>query len=452
MPQSGARGKARLLDAPQTGAIINHGAANAPRSRPAHWNQQPSNELHRQMTLLRYGFDAELLLEDASLAAEAAQFGLSRQQPLTDLAQSLENALRAPLDYPPLAQCTTPGDRIVLALDRHLAQSAELVAATVTHLAEAGVAPDGIAVLVAEPPHDDPLRLLGEPLRQAIRLLVHDAADRQSLAYLAADHSGEPVLIHRALHEADLIVPIGCLRRKGIGGGFGIHGPIYPTFSDAQTQSRFRVQAAKHPDGPQREKLDASADEAAWLLGIQTIIQTVPAGPDALCDIVGGSPQAVARRAAERYHQAWGQTTAQRFDLVIGTICGGPIHQTWENVGRSLEAALAIVEPGGALVLCSALAESPGPAVQALARSAPRHAAPRLGRDPAPDAATAMELSRALDQAEVYWIGPFDPELGRQLPLSIIAPDELPGVIRRHRRWAVLHNAPLADVSLDSSR
>ena len=404
------------------------------------------------MTILRYGFDTELLLDGSSTSEEAAQFGSIGEPPLAEVAHSLENALCSPLDYPPLAQCTTPGDRIVLSLDQHVPQRAELVAAVIEHLANTGVAPDGIAVLVSEPPHDDPLRLLRDPLRPSIRVLVHDAADRRSLAYLAANHSGEPVLIHRALHEADLIVPIGCLRRKGIGGCFGIHGPIYPTFSDTRTQTRFRVEAAKHPAGPQRDKLDASADEVAWLLGIQTMIQTVPAGPDALCDIFGGRPQTVARHAAERYRQTWGRTVAERFDLVIGTMCGGPEHQTWENVGRSLEAALAIVEPGGTLVLCSALAEKPGPGVQALARSLHRHApAPKIGREPPVDAAVAMELSRALEQAEVYWIGPLDAELERQLPLTIIAPEELAGLVRRYRRWAVLHNAPLADVSLERS-
>lgn len=404
------------------------------------------------MTTLRYGLDAKVLLDDASQTAEAAQFGSSGASPLVDVVASLENALRAPLDYPPLAQCTTPGDRIVLALDQHVPQAAELVAALIEHLAGAGVAPDGIAVLVAEPPRDDPLRLLRDPLRQPIRVLVHDAADRRCLAYLAADHAGEPVLIHRALHEADLVVPIGCLRRKGIGGSFGMHGALYPTFSDVRTQARFRAEAAKHPTGPHRDKLDASADEVAWLLGIQTIIRTVPAGPDTLCGIFGGCPQAVARHAAECYRKTWGRTAAERFDLVIGTMCGGPEHQTWENVGRSLEAALAIVEPGGALVLCSALAERPGPGVQALARSLHRHAAaPKIGRDPPADAAVALELSRALDRAKVYWIGPLDAELERQLPLTIIAPEELAGLVRQHRRWAVLHHAPLTDVSVDSS-
>ncbi len=410
------------------------------------------NDLHDTMTILRYGFDTELVLDRSSAEEEVVQFGAMAEPPLANVAELLESALRTPLDYPPLAQCTTPGDRIVLAIDQHMPQTAELVAAMIEHLAGAGVAPDGIAVLMAEPPPDDPLRLLREPLRQSVRVLIHDAADRQSLAYLAADHSGEPVLIHRALHEADLIVPIGCLRRKGIGGGFGIHGPIYPVFADARTQSRFRAEAAKHPTGPHRDKLDASADEVAWLLGIQTMIQTVPAGPDALCDIVGGRPQAVARRAAERYRQVWGRTAVEQFDLVIGTMCGGPEHQTWENVGRSLEAMLAIVEPAGTIVLCSALAEKPGPGVQALARAAQRHAAaPRIGRDPPTDAAVAIELSRALDRANVYWLGPLDAELQRQLPLTIIAPEELAGLVRRHRRWAVLHNAPLADVSSDRS-
>ena len=54
-----------------------------------------------------------------------------RGQPLADPAAATAAALAEPLDYPPLAQSTTPGDRVVLALDRGVPQVAQVTAAVV---------------------------------------------------------------------------------------------------------------------------------------------------------------------------------------------------------------------------------------------------------------------------------------------------------------------------------
>ena len=71
---------------------------------------------------------------------------------------------------------------------------------------------------------DNPCRLVPAPLRKRITLLTHDPADRRQLAYLAASPSGEAILVNRALHDADVVLPVGCLRPDETAGYFGIHG------------------------------------------------------------------------------------------------------------------------------------------------------------------------------------------------------------------------------------
>ena len=109
---------------------------------------------------------------------------------------------------------------------------------------DAGVDPDGITVLRSPSDRDagaeDPCRLLAATLRERIALVTHDPADRRQLAYLAASESGEAILLNRALHEADVVLSVGCLHGDQSAGYFGIHGAIYPTFSDAKTLQRFR--------------------------------------------------------------------------------------------------------------------------------------------------------------------------------------------------------------------
>ena len=61
------------------------------------------------------------------------------------------------------------------------------------------------------------------------------------LAYLAASSEGKPIYLDRALADADLVIPIGCLRLDGTLGYFGVGSTVFPTFSDAQNLQRFRA-------------------------------------------------------------------------------------------------------------------------------------------------------------------------------------------------------------------
>jgi len=85
------------------------------------------------MAVLRYGNNLSVQLECAEGAA-LAELGVPRGQPLADLGAATVAALTAPIDYPTLAQCTTPGDRVVVALDRGIPQVAEVTAAVIDAL------------------------------------------------------------------------------------------------------------------------------------------------------------------------------------------------------------------------------------------------------------------------------------------------------------------------------
>ena len=67
------------------------------------------------MTVLRYGTDSSVALHFAA-GVPVEQCGTPQGVPLADPAAAVAAALEQPLEYPPLAQTTTPGDRVVVAL------------------------------------------------------------------------------------------------------------------------------------------------------------------------------------------------------------------------------------------------------------------------------------------------------------------------------------------------
>jgi nickel-dependent lactate racemase len=385
-----------------------------------------------------------------------AECGTPSVVPVSDASEAVRNALIEPLDYPPLARTATPGDRVALALDEGIPQASEVVAAVIHALLQAGVDPDGITVLQTV---DDsrlgrvePGPWLAADVRQRIRLLVHDPSDRGSMAYLAAAASGEPIYLNRALADADVLLPIGCVRRRGRHGFLGIHGAIFPAYSDQRTKSRFRAVDALG-SAAEYKKLVQEVANVGWLLGVSFTIQVVP-GPGAqVLEVIAGNVDPVRRRSRERYEAAWRFLVPRRASLAVASIEGGTSQQTWQNVGRALDCAGRLVDEGGAIALCCELADEPGPAVRCLAAAASRGEALRqIRRQRATDMWPAIQLIRTLGRRHLYMLSRLDRALLEDLQISPLQDSaELSRLAQRHATCILLTNAPWAVVSVEQN-
>lgn len=400
-------------------------------------------------TVLRYGagLSVELDIPEGALLADC---DLPRRPAIDAAAAAVAAALAEPLDYPPLSRGTTPGDRVVLALGGDVPQAATIVAATIAYLVEAGVEPDGISVLVTRcgGPVEDLRQAWPEEWKSHVTVAEHDPADPRRLAYLARSESGETVFLNRLLTEADVVVPIGAVRRRTAAGYFGVHGVLFPTFSNQRSVLRYRSGDALRRGGRHTAHLVQEVAEVAWLLGVTFTIQAGPAGGDRLLGVLAGDPAAVESRARELYDAAWGCSVPDRAALVVAGIEGGRAEQTWQNVGRAVAAAAPLVEEGGAIALCCDLTAEPGQGVQTLADVAdPREAIFRIRKVKPDDTLAATQLVRTLIQSKIYLLSGLDPSLVEQLnmvPLS--APEELLRLVHRLPSCIVLANAPHAAV------
>jgi nickel-dependent lactate racemase len=403
-------------------------------------------------TVLRYGSDQAVRLE---LANEVllVNCDLPHGQALDDPAAALTAALDEPLDYPRFSRNTTPGDRVVLAIEQGLPEAAAIVATAIDYLVRGDVALDGISVLqtkVDARTADLPQRW-PENWKQQIRIVQHDPADQSQLAYLATTQAGETIFLNRALADADVVLPIGCLRRDAAAGYFGIHGSIFPPLSEEKAIARFGALASLRAKRERKKRLIAEVDEVAWLLGITFTIQVVPASGDHVLGVLAGQPEAVRQRGRELYRTAWKCAVPQKASLVVATIEGGVAGQTWDNVGRALSAASRVVEDGGAIAVCCELAEAPGPAINCLAELDSREEALRQIRKAWPgDALAAIQLAKAADRSSVYLLSNLDESLLEKLEIARVGgADELARLVRRHQSCILLSNAPYVAVHVE---
>jgi nickel-dependent lactate racemase len=406
-------------------------------------------------SIVRYGLSSsvDLSLSEGTLVAECS---VPRGSAIDDPSAALATSLRHPLGYPPLAAATTPADRIVLAVEPGVPQVETIVAEVIRCLVEAGVDPDGVAVLRTatdgQISGDDLGRELAEDLKRRISVLTHNPNDRRSLAYLAANKNGDPILLNRAITDADVVVPIGRLGNPSSSGYHGVNGVVFPTFADHQAQMRFRATPVPEARKSHQERLIEECDEVGWLLGVTFAVEVVPGPGDQILHVLAGEAGAVRARGRELYEEAWRCSVPRKASLVVATIEGGSAQQTWQNVGTALEVAGNLVEDSGAIAVCCELAARPGPGIRRLLGAKSRKTALReIHRDRPEDVLSATQLAGALDRADVYLLSHLDAAMVEDLEMAPISkPAELVRLASRHSSCILLSNAPNAIVMMDS--
>jgi len=169
----------------------------------------------------------------------------------------------------------------------------------------------------------------------------------------------------------------------------------------------------------------------------------VPAGGGEVLHVLAGAPEPVERRGRQLCTAAWNYEVPGPADLVVATISGGPEEQTWENVGRALEAAGRVVDEDGAVVLCTDLSTDLGPSLRRLVDTRDvRAAGRRIRKDAGDDALPAARLADALHRTRVYLMSRLNEDLVEQLGMAPVANEgELSRLVGRHGRCILLANA-----------
>jgi hypothetical protein len=144
-------------------------------------------------------------------------------------------------------------------------------------------------------------------------------------------------------------------------------------------------------------------EEVGWLLGIQFTLQVNPGEGDDVLDVLAGQPEAVFHRGQQLCQAAWSFQSPRRADLVVATICGGHAQQSWDNVARAVAAAGNVVRDGGAIAVCTELAETPGPALARLASARdPQVALRKIRKEHPYDMPAAVQITEAQRQTRLY--------------------------------------------------
>jgi nickel-dependent lactate racemase len=406
-------------------------------------------------TILHYGVDSALRL-DIPADALVAHCGEPSSPAIADPALATAAALDAPLDYPPFAKIAVPGDRVVLALAEGVPQAASIVAVVVDRLLAAGVEAADISLLQTyasgKAAERDALAGLPATIHKSVKILIHDPLDRNRLSYLAASKEAKPIYLNRALSEADLVVPIGGMRPAAALGYYGVYSGIFPAFSDAKTIERYRSPIASE-SAVQLRRFHREVEQVGRLLGVEFLIEVVPAAADRALAILAGRATSVARVGSQQTADAWTCTVPRRASLVLAGISGPAETQTWDNVGRALWAAARVVDEGGDIALCTDVDDELGPALRALRGvEHPQVLLRHIIHDRPVDTLVSVQLLHALERGRVYLLSRMDESVVEELGMAPIQnAEQVARLVGRHASCIVLANAQYSLATPDES-
>jgi len=369
----------------------------------------------------------QLELDDVAYVRPASHESISPEE----LAEHVRAALETPVGYPPLGEAAVPGDRVVVTLQHGLPLVKQILAGASAALRDAGVEPSHATFLCTQ-----------EMARSDSRLERHDPTNTKDCSLFGVTRSGQGLRMNRKLCDADVVLPIGLTTVDLDQQQCDKYGGLFPHYCDEKTIAHYRdckkVDSAKHGEKRRRE-----IDSSGWLLGVGMTVQVVPGAGGTVVAVLAGEPTAVAQAATEKYREVWSRPVAARAELVIATITGPTGEQSWDSFARALAAAQSVLEPGGAIAICSELADALGPSLRRLLGSGDYDRLERkLQRDRFADSRTALLVCRALEQGPIYLHSQLDANVVEGLGLAPIASDaELLRLTKSYRCPVVFEDA-----------
>jgi len=262
------------------------------------------------------------------------------RQPLADVRGAIEGALDSPCIVFTDITRACPDRLLVPALLRRL-ESAGVRDADITLLCGIGMhRPSTKAERVAK---------LGPQVVARYRVIDNEPQNPGALVDLGVTEQGVPVVVHRAVMEADLVIATGLVEPHQYAGYSG----------GRKTLDHPGTRLGRIDGNPFHE----AVTEAARRAGLRFILNVVLDGEKQVLKVLAGDPSAVFEKLVSFARTVYEAPIAQRYDVVIGGV-GYPKDSNLYQASRAASylffAPTPVVKPGGYLVIPARCEEGAG--------------------------------------------------------------------------------------------
>ncbi|HEX2923290.1 MAG TPA: nickel-dependent lactate racemase, partial [Chloroflexota bacterium] len=282
--------------------------------------------------------------------------------PAAVLARALDMAL-ARRPFPPVH------DAVVVVSDGTRAvPNGTILPPLLSRMEAAGIPREGITILVGTGLHR-PTReaelpaLLGPEICARYRVAVHDARDREQLAYLGQTSRGTPIWINRSYVNSRLRVLTGMIEPHqfvGFTGGaksvaIGLAGAETIAGNHALLQDP-RSQIGVYAGNPAREEMEEILESVGADLAVNVILNN----DKEIVELLAGPAREVQRTGVVHSAELCQVPLHHPFDIVIASPGGFPKDREMYQAQKAVAHAALAVREGGTIILVAECPEGSG--------------------------------------------------------------------------------------------
>ena len=295
--------------------------------------------------------------------------------PVDDVSAAVDRALAEPVSSPPLRELATKGDTVCIvftditrACPDHL-----LIPPILRELHKAGVRREDITLVCATGLHrpstyEERVIKLGNDVVERYRVVDNDPLNPNAVKDLGKTESGIPLTIHRAVHEADLLIATGIVEPHQYAGFSGGRKTVAIGAAGERTIAYTHGPAMfEHPGtrlgliggNPFHEAIT----EAARRAGLRFILNAVLDEQNRPVAIHGGQPEAAFEKLVSVARRLYTVPISHQFDVIIGGV-GFPKDSNLYQASRAPSyiffAPTPVVKQGGVLITPARCEEGAG--------------------------------------------------------------------------------------------
>jgi nickel-dependent lactate racemase len=277
---------------------------------------------------------------------------------------TLRAALRDPVAGPPLRERVRRGQTVAIsACDGTRPQPRDLMIPALLEELDGIVRPEDVVILVATGTHRgnseaEVRRMFGDAVVDAVRIVNHDARDRDRLVWLGRHGADVPVWLNREWVEADVRITTGFVEPHFFAGFSGGPKLVAPGLAALETVLVLHDAARiGHPratwgvtaGNPVHDDVRAIAAATGVTFGFDVVLNR----DKQIVAAYGGDLLPMHAAACADAKASAMCPVPEPFDVVVTTNSGYPLDQNLYQAVKGMSAAFQVVRPGGTIV-CAA--------------------------------------------------------------------------------------------------
>ena len=315
-----------------------------------------SNALHVRLDYGDDGLDVELPRERTTVIEPAYPPGVSEPE------RTLADALSTPIDSDTLGSIASAGKRVAISVCDGTRPQPRALMLKALFDAMPHVRRDDIVVLIATGTHrantsGELEAMLGSEVLSSVRVINHDARDRDMLVSLGSTSRGVPVWLNKHWVEADVRITTGFVEPHFFAGFSGGPKMVAPGLAGLETTMVLHDAAhVGHENATwgvtEGNPIHDDVREIARMSGVHFAFDVTLNGDKDITAAFAGELFAEHRQACETSKREAMRAVDAPFDVVVTTNSGFPLDQNLYQTVKGLSAAAKVVKPEWVDLVC----------------------------------------------------------------------------------------------------